>query len=124
MSTRSATCSTPAISVPPGNRSAPPTGSPQLMPPTDGTAQRRHTSTATAARPPVRAVKPTPPQPNPRGSRIGRAAGSKGVADMQREHEEAMRADFTTYVELGRQMDRSSTSEAEIQVLDMQQQVV
>ncbi|WP_040698934.1 hypothetical protein [Nocardia vinacea] len=43
---------------------------------------------------------------------------------MEREHEEAMRADFTTYVELGRQMYRPSTSEAEIQLLDMQQQVV
>ncbi|WP_406272524.1 hypothetical protein OH799_32930 [Nocardia sp. NBC_00881] len=43
---------------------------------------------------------------------------------MEREHEEAMRADYSTYAELGRQMFRPSTSEAEIQLIDMQQQVL
>ncbi|MEU7633855.1 hypothetical protein AB0C34_28405 [Nocardia sp. NPDC049220] len=43
---------------------------------------------------------------------------------MEREHEEAMRADYTTYTELGRQMLRPSTSAAEIQAIDMQQQIV
>ncbi|MGK8559557.1 hypothetical protein [Nocardia gipuzkoensis] len=40
---------------------------------------------------------------------------------MEREHEEAMRADFTTYAELERQMFRPSVTEYEIELIDMRQ---
>ncbi|MBF6296820.1 hypothetical protein IU459_04580 [Nocardia amamiensis] len=40
---------------------------------------------------------------------------------MEREHEEAMRADFTTYAELERQMFRPSVTEYEIQLIDVRQ---
>ncbi|MFD0362731.1 hypothetical protein ACFQZZ_14905 [Nocardia sp. GCM10030253] len=43
---------------------------------------------------------------------------------MEKEHEEAMRTDYTTYVELGRQMYQPSTSDAEIQLIDLQQQIL
>lgn len=40
---------------------------------------------------------------------------------MEHEHEEAMRADFATYAELGQQMQRPSVTEYEIQLIDMRQ---
>lgn len=52
------------------------------------------------------------------------ATEPNGAGDMEREHEEAMRTDYTTYAELGRQMHRPSTNEAEIQLIDLQQQIV
>ncbi|MGW0247982.1 hypothetical protein ACWDYH_15250 [Nocardia goodfellowii] len=43
---------------------------------------------------------------------------------MEREHEEAMRTDFTTYSELGQQMSRPSVTDREIQYLDLERQFV